>query len=134
MFKQWPLFHLGSKLPSSLKLQVVRVPAVSVQEVKDLTTTTGSLWLSGCAMVCLSNASKGFPRGSQGVPKGFPRDSQGIPKLLKRFDGLNGFFPQEMQKKNAFSVEAKLIDACHDACPEHHSRLDNFGCGARMGL
>lgn len=31
---------------------------------------------------------------------------------------------QEMQKSNAFSVEAKLIDTCEDACPEHHSRLD----------
>lgn len=29
---------------------------------------------------------------------------------------------QEMQKSNAFSVEAKLIDTCEDACPEHHSR------------
>lgn len=42
----------------------------------------------------------------------------------------HGFFPQEMQKKNAFSVEAKLIDACQDACPEHHSRLGRFAADA----
>ena len=83
MFNQWPLFHLGSKLPSSLKLQVVRVPAVSVQEVKDL--TTGSLWLSVALWVCLSNASKGFPTNFQGVPKGFP-SSRGLM--------ASTFFPQ----------------------------------------
>eukprot|EP00434_Breviolum_minutum_P015443 symbB.v1.2.013607.t1/scaffold968.1/size148170/2 len=53
---------LSGRLPSTLTLKVVRVPAVTVSEIK------------------------------------------------------------EMQKSNAFSVEAKLIDTCEDACPEHHSR------------
>ena len=66
MFKQClPLFHPGSKLPSSLKLQVVRVPAVSVQEVKDLTTTaTGCL---GAPIQRIQGVRKGFLGSSRGL-------------------------------------------------------------------
>lgn len=46
-----------------------------------------------------------------------------VPSCLNNL--VNASRSQEMQKSNAFSVEAKLIDTCEDACPEHHSRL---GC------
>ncbi|CAK9076934.1 unnamed protein product [Durusdinium trenchii] len=53
---------VSKQLPTSLTLQVMRVPGVTVHEVK------------------------------------------------------------ELQGRGAIAVEAKLIDACEDACPEHHSR------------
>ncbi|CAJ1385277.1 unnamed protein product [Effrenium voratum] len=55
---------LRQTLPASLTLQVVRVPAVTAEEVK------------------------------------------------------------AMQQKGALAVEAKLIDACTDACPQHHARSE----------
>ena len=38
---------------------------------------------------------------------------------------------EAMQANGTIVVEAKLIDACSEACPEHHSRPQGGGGGER---